>query len=92
MVIDPEAYEIAALLPRLPQGGSVVEIGCGDGRVTRRYSAHVASVIATDPNTDAIAAFRASGCPANVDARATSIFDLQMPDAAVDAVLFSWAL
>jgi 2-polyprenyl-3-methyl-5-hydroxy-6-metoxy-1,4-benzoquinol methylase len=92
MVIDPEGYEVAALAALLPPGGRVIEIGCGDGRVTKRYSARVASVTAIDPDANAIAAFRAGGVPANVDARATSVDEFAAPDASADVVLFSWAL
>ena len=94
MLIDPEGHEVSALLPRLApaRAGVVVEIGCGDGRVTRRYSSQVRSVIASDPDGAGIAAFRASGLPPNVDVRSVSVFELDLPDASADVVLLSWAL
>lgn len=93
MLIDPEGHEIDALMRRLaPPARRVIEIGCGDGRVTRRYCERVGSVMAIDPDADAVAAFRASGLPANVDARAMPVEQLALPDGSVDAVLFSWAL
>lgn len=94
MIIDPEGHELSALLPRLPRGEAcrVVEIGCGDGRLTRRYSARVASVVAVDPDPASIAAFRAGPPLANVDIRVASFDALELPDRSVDAVLFSWAL
>lgn len=95
MIIDPEEHEVTALLERLPpvEGCRIVEIGCGDGRVTRRYyGARVGSVLAIDPDADAIAAFRAHGIPPNVEARVLAMDQLGLPEASVDAVLFSWAL
>jgi 16S rRNA A1518/A1519 N6-dimethyltransferase RsmA/KsgA/DIM1 with predicted DNA glycosylase/AP lyase activity len=94
MTIDPEAHELTAVLARLPvvPRCRVVEIGCGDGRLTRRYSARVESVLAIDPDEALVAAFRAAGVDANVDVRAMPVEQLQLPDESVDAVLFSWAL
>jgi len=90
---DPEQHELSALLARLPQPAArVVEIGCGDGRLTRRYAAHVESVLAVDPDERSTAAFRSNGIDPNVDLRTTSVDRLQLPDASVDVVLFSWAL
>lgn len=94
MIIDPEAHELTAVLARFPAVPRcrVVEIGCGDGRLTRRYSARVGSVLAVDPDDALIAAFRAGGVDANVEVRAIGMEHLQLPDASVDAVVFSWAL
>ena len=91
MLLDPEGFEEIMLTSRLRRG-AVVEIGCGDGRVTRRYSARVKSVIAIDPDAAAIAAFRATGVPANVDPRAIPVDQFEIPNGTVDTVLFSWSL
>jgi ubiquinone/menaquinone biosynthesis C-methylase UbiE len=93
MTIDPERHELAAVMERLPAvPGRVLEIGCGDGRLTRRYSALVQSVLAVDPDESLIAAFRAAGVDPNVDLRAAAVAGLDFPDGAFEAVLFSWAL
>jgi 16S rRNA A1518/A1519 N6-dimethyltransferase RsmA/KsgA/DIM1 with predicted DNA glycosylase/AP lyase activity len=94
VLIDPEEHELSALMARLPSVASchVVEIGCGDGRLTRRYCTRVATVLAIDPDDSLISAFRAGGVDANVDLRAASVEALDLPEASADAVLFSWAL
>lgn len=94
MIIDPEEHEVDALLARLPPVDrcAVVEVGCGDGRLTRRYSRHVGTVLAVDPDQAALAAFRKDGIPGNVEVREMPIDRLALPDESVDAVLFSWAL
>jgi 16S rRNA A1518/A1519 N6-dimethyltransferase RsmA/KsgA/DIM1 with predicted DNA glycosylase/AP lyase activity len=94
MLIDPEEHELAALLPRLPRVSPcrVVEIGSGDGRLTRRYSRHVSSVLAVDSDESALAACSAAGVDRNVQLQAIPVDRLALPAASVDVVLFSWAL
>jgi ubiquinone/menaquinone biosynthesis C-methylase UbiE len=62
--IDVEGAEPAALA-RLGglDGLRVLEVGCGNGRLTFRYAGRAASVLAFDPDADAIAEARASTPP-----------------------------
>ena len=54
--IDPEGNETDALFDLVEvEGREVLEIGCGDGRLTRRYADRAAHVTAIDPFEDAIA-------------------------------------
>ena len=94
MLFDPEEYELTALLKRFPDGRRcrVVEIGCGDGRLTRRYAARVDRVLAIDPDETLTASFRAGGVDPNVDLRTMAVDRLELSNESVDAVLFSWAL
>jgi ubiquinone/menaquinone biosynthesis C-methylase UbiE len=89
---DPERHEVDALAQVVPSfaGLDVVEIGCGDGRLTRRYATEAGSVIAIDPDADAIDALRRA-LP-RVDARAIGIEQLDVPAQSVDVVLFAWSL
>ena len=89
---DPEGFEIDALDAVVPSFASlrVVEIGCGDGRLTRRYAQTAQSVIAIDPDAAAIAKLAAE-LP-HVDARAISVDELVLPPQSVDIVLFAWSL
>jgi FkbM family methyltransferase len=53
--LDPEGHEIAALFDLVElDGKDVLEIGCGDGRLTWRYAERAAHVIAIEPFADAI--------------------------------------
>lgn len=94
MLIDPEEHELTAVLEALPRrrGSRVLEIGCGDGRLTRRYASHVGSVLAIDPDEASIAALRAGGVDANVDAHAWPVDRVAAAEGSFDAVLFSWSL
>jgi 16S rRNA A1518/A1519 N6-dimethyltransferase RsmA/KsgA/DIM1 with predicted DNA glycosylase/AP lyase activity len=88
---DPEAHEIAALAALFSFASCrVVEIGCGNGRLTRRYAQLAESVIAIDPDADAVAEL-ARELPA-VDARAIGVEELVLPPQSVDVVLFAWSL
>lgn len=92
IIEDPEQHEVMALARLVPSfaGLAVLEIGAGDGRLTRRYSAGVRSVLAIDPKPESIASLRAD-LP-DVDARAMGIEDLQLPPHSVDVAIFSWSL
>ena len=56
VVLDPEGEELRALtaIVGASSGLHVLEVGCGDGRLTRRYAAQVAHVTAIDPDGDDI--------------------------------------
>ena len=81
-------------MDRLPHvsGCRVLEIGCGDGRLTRRYASRVGSVVALDPDESLIQAFRVMGVDRNVEVLASSYDALDLSERAVDVVLFSWSL
>jgi 2-polyprenyl-3-methyl-5-hydroxy-6-metoxy-1,4-benzoquinol methylase len=58
--IDPEGNETDALFDLVElEGREVLEIGCGDGRLTWRYADRAAHVTAIEPFGDAVA--RAQG-------------------------------
>jgi 2-polyprenyl-3-methyl-5-hydroxy-6-metoxy-1,4-benzoquinol methylase len=89
---DPEGHEVAALGAVVSFAGRrVVEIGCGEGRLTARYASAARSVIAIDPDTDAIEAFAAAPIP-NVDFRALAVEQLDLAPHSADVVLFAWSL
>ena len=61
VTVDPEGAEIDAMSELVDfDGATVLEVGCGDGRLTWRYAHRAASVVAIDPDLDKIALARAS--------------------------------
>jgi len=93
---DPERVEVLALESMLPDlvGRRVLEIGCGDGRLTRRYASRAGSVLALDPDPARIAALERDKPEGRVTTRATGLLDadLNLPGHSFDVVLFSWSL
>jgi ubiquinone/menaquinone biosynthesis C-methylase UbiE len=89
---DPERNESRALARMVPAfaGLRVLEIGCGDGRVTRLYADRAAAVVAIDPNAESIEELRAEF--PRVDARAVGIAELDLPPRSFDVAIFSWSL
>jgi 16S rRNA A1518/A1519 N6-dimethyltransferase RsmA/KsgA/DIM1 with predicted DNA glycosylase/AP lyase activity len=89
---DPEGHEVAALFssPASIRSRRVLEIGCGNGRLTKRYAGMAGSIIAIDPDAGAVAQL-ARTIP-NVDARPLGIRQLDLTPHSVDVVLFAWSL
>jgi len=53
--IDPGGYEIDAIHHLVDfTGRDVIEVGCGDGRMTWHYAMSTASVLAVDPDQEQI--------------------------------------
>ncbi|HET9848651.1 MAG TPA: class I SAM-dependent methyltransferase [Candidatus Dormibacteraeota bacterium] len=92
----PEGFELR-LIERIVSLGRkrVLEIGCGDGRLTFQYASMASSVLAIDPDRpsidDATAERDARGIH-NVDFRVGSIEGLSPRGAPFDVALFSWSL
>jgi 2-polyprenyl-3-methyl-5-hydroxy-6-metoxy-1,4-benzoquinol methylase len=94
---DPEDSETAALFDFAGaiDGKRVLEIGCGDGRLTWRYADRAARVVAIDPDVDEIAAAREDQPPRlrdRVEFKAVSIREFEPAVPAFDIVILSWAL
>ena len=73
----------------------VLEIGCGDGRLTLQYAPFAESVLAIDPDRASIdeALWQLADLGIqNVDFRVGSIEHLADRGAPFDAALFSWSL
>lgn len=91
---DPDGAEIDALRAVFPSfdGLDVLEIGCGDGRLTQRYATAARSVLAIDPEAGAIARCRDAVRGLPVDARALDFAQFTPTHAPFDVVIFSWSL
>lgn len=91
---DPEHAEIAALRTLVPSfaGRHVLEIGCGDGRLTRRYAAAARSVTAIDPDARAVAECRAALADSHVTVHAARFEQFVPGRPTYDVVILSWSL
>ena len=93
---DPEDTETRALHDYADFNGKrVLEIGCGDGRLTWRYADRAASVVAIDPKAEDIES-ALEDCPDDVRRkikfRVTRLEDLEIPAEKFDLALLSWSL
>ena len=76
-------------------GLRVLELGCGDGRLTFRYAQKAASVLAVDPDAEAIERARAALPPELADTVTFAVSgaeEVDAPRASFDLALFSWSL
>jgi len=94
--IDPARNEVRALRQAAAlRGARVLEIGCGDGRLTRRLVGLGASVLAVDPDASSIARAQRSfpqTMKRHARFRVGSATSLPARDSSFDVVVFSWAL
>ncbi len=94
--LDPEGNETAALFDFAGSfaGQRVLEIGCGDGRLTWLYADHATRVVALDPNADDIA-LAIKNCPPHlrerVEFRAGTLQEFEPPEK-FDLALLAWSL
>lgn len=94
--IDPEGAETDGLAQLAPVDGlRVLELGCGDGRLTFRYAHAAKSVLAVDPDAERIEDARAALPPALADTvtfAAVGAAEVEAPSASFDLALFSSSL
>jgi len=94
--IDPEEVELRALRPAASwRGARVLEIGCGDGRLTRRLARLGAQVIAIDPDRAAIRSARKTlprSYARQVRYAVGTASRLKFPAGSFDIVVFAWSL
>jgi ubiquinone/menaquinone biosynthesis C-methylase UbiE len=95
-VVDAEGAHLAAILRAAEfRGKRVLEVGCGDGRLTWAIASLAASVLAFDPQPEEVAAAQASG-PAELREKVrfevASAEEIDVPRESVDLVFFSWSL
>ena len=95
-VLDPEGAHLAALR-RLQDftGARVIEVGCGDGRLTLGIAERAATVLAFDPDEAAVSRARAAvpdGLRDRVRYEVASATEIEVAAASFDIAVFSWAL
>src|SRR5262249_22537951 len=95
-VIDPEGVELRALRSHVPMAElHVLELGCGDGRLTFQYADDAASVFAVDPDELRIATAKASlraSLADKVSFEVAGAADIDPTRREFDLALFSWSL
>jgi ubiquinone/menaquinone biosynthesis C-methylase UbiE len=94
--VDPEGVELRALRGIAPVDGlRVLELGCGDGRLTFQIADAAASVLAVDPDEERVSSARAS-LPANLAENVRFVVsgaaEVAAPPGEFDLALFSWSL
>jgi 2-polyprenyl-3-methyl-5-hydroxy-6-metoxy-1,4-benzoquinol methylase len=94
--IDPEGREIRALRRVTTwRGKRVLDVGCGDGRLSLRLAGLGADVLAIDPRPQLIRAARKSlpqKFAARIRYRVGSAERLPRRSGPFDVVVFSWTL
>ena len=73
----------------------MLEMGCGDGRLTEGIAAEAAHVLAFDPDAAAVAEAQAalpSELADKVSFRVATAEQLEIEPASFDLVIFSWSL
>jgi ubiquinone/menaquinone biosynthesis C-methylase UbiE len=94
--IDPEGVELRTLRDLAPVDGlHVLELGCGDGRLTLQFAEEAASVLAVDPDADRIATAWGA-LPAELQAKVSfavaEAAEVKAPRRQFELALFSWSL
>jgi len=95
-VLDPEGAHLAALRRLADFGGQrVLEMGCGEGRLTAGIAADAAHVLAFDPDADRVA-IAERDLPASlrphVEFRAAAAESIEIERGTFDLIVFSWSL
>lgn len=93
---DPDEIETQVIRNLVDfKGKDVLEVGCGEGRMTWRYADIARSVLAIDPDEDAIA-IATEQTPSKLRSRvafmATDITQLALAEDAFDIAILSWSI
>ena len=95
-VKDPEGFEQKHLHERVDfSGARVLEIGCGDGRLTWKYAASADATFGFDPDFDELRIARAD-CPADLRQRIHLVradsYHIPFSKNTFDIAILAWSL
>lgn len=93
---DPDQIETKVIRDLIDfNGKDVLEVGCGEGRMTWRYADLARSVLAIDPNESALDVAREQ-TPSKLRGRVafmpTGITDVALADDSFDIAILSWSI
>ena len=96
LTIDPKGLETRVMHDLIDfRGKDVLEVGCGDGRVTWRYATDAATVTAIDPDVAVIEAAQ-NALPeelrSTVSFRVADVKVIDLPGGGYDVAVFSGSL
>jgi ubiquinone/menaquinone biosynthesis C-methylase UbiE len=94
--LDPDQEETRAIHDLIDFTGlEIVELGCGDGRMTRRYADTAASVFAFDTAEPLVALAKGRQPPESkptVTFKVADITEMELPLETFDLAVISWSL
>jgi len=96
VILDPEQAETRVIHELIDfTGKDVLDVGCGDGRLTQRFAEATHSVLGLDPAAESIKLAQA-GLPETLKDKVTfamaDITTAELPGAAFDVAVLSWSL
>lgn len=93
---DPEGIELQTTLRHASfEGKDVLEVGCGDGRLTFKYAGMARRVVAIDPNAEQIERAKRNvpkELVSKLEFRVGEGEKLPFPQESYDVVFFTWSL
>ena len=96
VTLDPEGAETKVIYDLVDfRARNMLEIGCGNGRLTWRFADQAASVLAIDPKESEIAVANEripDTLKSRVSFKTADIRTVELPENAFDAAVISWSL
>jgi SAM-dependent methyltransferase len=93
MILDPTSRFIHQITSHCDlDGATLLEIGCGRGRITADLAGHARRVVAIDPDAAALATARQTIPASHVEFICTSDHHLDLPTASFDFAIYSLSL
>jgi ubiquinone/menaquinone biosynthesis C-methylase UbiE len=96
MVVDPDCVELPTIRELVDlRGLRILEVGCGEGRMTFGCAEEARSVLAFDADEELVAAARRSMPRAlreRIRFEVADAAEIELPPAEFDLALFSWSL